>query len=164
MADLSVPDGEKYEDLGINFRQMTATIMGKYIAPELAAITSLFEQWKREATDFLDRAQGAAASDIERPELPKSNTSRWSKLLLASRNKVTLRAVARIPEDADLFRIDGWRKKPKSTERAFERTCSQALATTAEAIFAVHGRLTNDRKLVTSIALRLVCNDYGSFA
>jgi hypothetical protein len=28
MADLSVPDGEKYGDLGINFRQMTATIMG----------------------------------------------------------------------------------------------------------------------------------------
>ena len=42
MADLSVPDGEEYGDLGINFRQMTATIMEKYIAPELAAITSLF--------------------------------------------------------------------------------------------------------------------------
>src|SRR5215471_13264757 len=37
MADLSVPDGEQYGDLGINFRQMTAMIMGKYIAPELAA-------------------------------------------------------------------------------------------------------------------------------
>ena len=27
MADLSVPDGEKYEDLGVNFRKMTATIL-----------------------------------------------------------------------------------------------------------------------------------------
>jgi hypothetical protein len=59
MADLSVPDSEKYEDLGINFRQMTATIMGKYIAPELAAI-------KRDAADFSDRAQGATVSDFER--------------------------------------------------------------------------------------------------
>src|SRR5262252_763309 len=67
MADLSVPDGEKYEDLGINFRQMTATIMGKHIAPELTAITSLFEQLRHEATDFLDRALGATASDIGRP-------------------------------------------------------------------------------------------------
>jgi hypothetical protein len=66
IADLSVPDSEKYEDLGINFRQMTATIMGKYIAPELAAITSLFEQLKRDAADFSDRAQGATVSDIER--------------------------------------------------------------------------------------------------
>src|SRR5262252_747937 len=71
MADLSVPDGEKYEDLGINFRQMTATIMEKHIAPELAAITSLFEELKREAADSLDGAQGAIASDItERPEFP----------------------------------------------------------------------------------------------
>src|SRR5260370_40357109 len=80
MADLSVPDGEKYEDLGINFRQMTATIMGKYIAPELTAITSLFEQLKHEAADFFDRAQGATASDIERPEFPNSNPVRWSGL------------------------------------------------------------------------------------
>src|SRR5215470_2370475 len=74
MADLSVPDGEKYGDLGINFRQMTATIMGRYIEPELAAITSLFEQLKREAADFLDKAQGAAASDniIERSEFSKA--------------------------------------------------------------------------------------------
>src|SRR5262252_5041419 len=163
MADLSVPDGKKYEDLGINFRQMTATIMGKDIAPELAAITSLFEQAKREAADFLDRAQGATASDIERPEFRKSSASLWSRLFLPSRNKMPARAVMRIPEDADVVRIDGWRKKAQSTEHAFERTCYQALVTTAEAIFAVHGRLTSDRKLITSIALRLVCNDYGSF-
>jgi hypothetical protein len=165
MADLSVPDGEEYEDLGINFRQMTATIMGKYIAPELAAITSLFEQLKREAADFLDRAQDATASNIvERSAFPRSNPSRWSKIFLPFRIKTPTRAVTRFPEDADVIRIDGWRKKAQSTERAFERTCYQALVTTAEAIFAVHGRLTNNRKLITSIALRLVCNDYGSFA
>jgi hypothetical protein len=164
MADLSVPDGEKYEDLGINFRQMTATIMGKYIAPELAAITSLFERLKREATDFLDRAQDATVSDIDRPEFSTPNPSRWSRFLLPSRNKVPTRAVTRIPEHADLVRIDGWRKKAQSTEQAFERTCYQALVTTAEAIFAVHGRLANNRELITSIALRLLCNDHGSFA
>ena len=163
MADLSVPDGEQYGDLGINFRQMTATIMGKYIAPELAAITSLFEELKREAADSLDGAQGAIASDIiERPEFPKANRSRWSRFFLPSRSEALTRAVTRIPEHADLVRIDGWRKRAQSTERALERTCYHALVTTAEAIFAVHGRLTNNRKLITSIALRLVCNDYGS--
>src|SRR5262249_13115652 len=140
MADLSVPDGEKYEDLGINFRQMTSTIMGKYIAPELSAITSLFEQLKREAADFLDRAQGATASDIERPEFPKPGLRRWSRFFLPPRGKMPTRVVARISEHADVVRIDGWREKAQSTEHAFERTCYQALVTTAEAIFAVHGR------------------------
>ena len=31
MADLPVPDGDKYEDLGINFRSMTRAIMTGYI-------------------------------------------------------------------------------------------------------------------------------------
>jgi hypothetical protein len=164
MADLSVPDGQKYEDLGINFRQMTATIMGTYIAPQLAAITSLFEQMKSEAADFLDRVQGQTASFIERPEFSKSNPSRWARFFLPPRNKAPARAVTQIPGHDDIVRIDGWRKKAQSTEQAFERTCYQALVTTAEGIFAVHGRLPNDRKLITSIALRLVCNDYGSIA
>jgi hypothetical protein len=164
MADLSVPDGEKYEDLGINFRHMTTTIIDRYIAPELAAITSLFEQLKGEAADFLDRAFDAAPSGIERPESPASLPSRWPRLFLPSRNKAPMRAVSRSPERTDIVRIDGWRKKAQSTTHAFERACCQALITTAEAIFAVHGRLPNDCKLMTSIALRLVCNDYGSLS
>jgi hypothetical protein len=43
MADLSVPDGEKYEDLGVNFRRMTATILGKYIAPKMSDTASTSE-------------------------------------------------------------------------------------------------------------------------
>jgi hypothetical protein len=163
MADLSVADGEKYEDLGINFRQMTATIMEKYIAPERAAITSLFEQLKCEAADFLDRAQGAAVFDSGRSEFPRSDPIR-SRFFWSSRNKVPTRAVTRTAEHADVVRIAGWRKKAQSTERVFERACYQALVTTAEAIFAVHGRLMNNRRLITSIALRLVCNEYGSLA
>ena len=33
MGCLSVPDGKVYEDLGINFRRMTGTIMSKYVMP-----------------------------------------------------------------------------------------------------------------------------------
>jgi hypothetical protein len=164
MADLSVPDGEKYADLGINFRRMTATIMGTYVAPELAAITSLFEQLKSEATDFLDRAQDATVLEVDRAESPKSSPSVWSRLFPASHYRARARTITRSPEQTDLVRIDGWRKKTRSTGDAFERSCYQALVATAEAVFAVHGRLPNDRKLVTSIALRLVCNDYGSIA
>jgi hypothetical protein len=164
MADLSVPDGDKYEDLGINFRRMTATIMRRYVAPELAAITSLFEQVKGEAADFLDKAQDAEASGVERPDLRPSGGGRWSRLFSPSRRQASVPAVLPAPEKADVARIAGWRRKAQSARNAFERTCYQALVTTADGIFAVHGRLANDRRLMTSIALRLVCNDYGSRA
>jgi hypothetical protein len=162
MADLSVPDGDRYEDLGINFRHITATIMRQYVAPELAAITSLFEQVKGEAADFLHRAQDATACGVERTEFPRSG--RWSRLFFASRDRSPAPAVKPAPEQADVARIDGWRRKAQSASGAFERTCYQALVTTAEGIFGVHGRLANDHRLITSIALRLVCNDYGGRA
>ena len=37
-ANLSVPDGAKYEDLGINFRAMTAAILRRAITPRMAAL------------------------------------------------------------------------------------------------------------------------------
>ena len=43
MADLSVPDGKVYEDLGINFRRMVGIILSKYVAPERAGIVAAFE-------------------------------------------------------------------------------------------------------------------------
>lgn len=163
MADFSVPDGEKYADLGINFRQITATMMAQCVAPELPEINALFEQVKREAADVLDRAQDTS-DVVRRPEIPASSPGRWSKLFSPSRDKAPPRAVAQGPEHGDIARIDGWRKQAQSTGRTFERNCYQALVATAEGIFAVHGRLLNDRSLITSIALRLVCNEYGSLA
>lgn len=164
MADLSVPDGEKYEDLGINFRRMTTTIMERYVAPEMAAITAVFEQVKREAADVLDRTQEATDSGAGPPDVPRTDMRRWPRLFFPFRNKEPPCAVTRSPEHADVLRIDGWRRKARLSAHAFECACCQALVTTAEAIFAAHGRLPNDRKLITSIALRLVCNDYGSVA
>jgi hypothetical protein len=172
MADLSVPDGEKYEDLGINFRRMTATIMDRHIAPELPAITAVFERVKGEAAAFLDAAQDAvkdaakdaAPSGAGRPDVRPSAPGRWSRFFRSAHDAAPPRAAAPVSERDDVGRIEGWRRKAQAAGNAFERACCQALVATAEAIFKVHGRLPNDRKLVTSIALRLVCNDYGSLA
>jgi hypothetical protein len=162
MADLSVPDGEKYEDLGVNFRQMTAAIMDKHIVPKMSEIDGVFERLKREATDFIDRAQTAGSSVNEDVEpAADSRIARWWRMIRSGRNSAEAKAAARTAADQDLANIACWRAR-QSAEDRFERACYQALVTTADAIFAKRGRLTNDRKLITSIALRLVCNDYGS--
>jgi hypothetical protein len=173
MADLSVADGDKYADLGINFRHMTATIMSKYIAPEMAAITAQFERVKGEAADFLDRAQrehepDTAASGGLAAVPPSTSRSRPGLFRLLrlrpARDAAAARAAPRTREQDDLARMERWRREAQLAEPAFERSCWNALATAAEAIFAVQGRLPNDRRLVTAVALRLVCNDYGSCA
>jgi hypothetical protein len=163
MADLSVPDGEKYEDLGVNFRQMTATILDKYVAPKMSEINRAFDQLKHEASDFIDKAQTAFLSLNENVKATRdSSTRRWSRLFLPGRKRIQVKTTIRAPADQDLVDIACWRTKAQSIGDPFERACYQALVKTADAIFARHARLTNDRKLIASIALRLVCNDYGS--
>jgi hypothetical protein len=160
MADLSVPDGEKYEDLGVNFRRMTATILGKYIAPKMSEIRGAYDRLKREASDFIDKAQMAVSSlneDVK--ETRDFGTRHWSRFFLPSLRGTQVKMA---PAGRDLADIACWRTKAQSIGGPFEQACYQALVTTADAIFTRRGRLPKDRKLMTSIALRLVCNDYGS--
>ncbi|MGU3541160.1 hypothetical protein ACLBXP_25130, partial [Methylobacterium sp. A54F] len=55
MAELSVPLGETYGDLGVNFRAITARILAEDIAPRAAEIAAA-----------LDAVRAAAAAAIER--------------------------------------------------------------------------------------------------
>lgn len=156
MADLSVPDGDRYEDLGINFRAMTARIMAGYVEPELDAITTLFTRVRDDAAAFLARAQDAV--DGVAPPVP-ARRGLWS----AFRRNAS--ATARTPESSDAAVIDGWRLKAQEMALPpFQRSCCQALVAAAEAIFAVHGRLLHDRTLIAELALRLFCGDYASRA
>src|SRR5260370_35794561 len=43
MADLSVPDGSKIGDLGINFREITNRLLNRYIQPVLPNIMAEYE-------------------------------------------------------------------------------------------------------------------------
>ena len=40
-ADVSVPDGTKIEDLGINFREIVSVVAERYVAPRMDAISAL---------------------------------------------------------------------------------------------------------------------------
>src|SRR5687768_17244132 len=47
-ADLSVPDGPRVEDLGINFRHITHTILTRHIAPQMDAIVAEYQSARKE--------------------------------------------------------------------------------------------------------------------
>ena len=44
MSGIAVPDGRDYEDLGINFREIAATILNRFIAPHREDLARVFEQ------------------------------------------------------------------------------------------------------------------------
>jgi len=53
-ADLSVPDGPNYEDLGINLRGMVAAILERHVTPQMPLIRSAFDAERERAARVID--------------------------------------------------------------------------------------------------------------
>ena len=58
-ADLSVPDGPSYAELGINLRSMVDTILRKYAFPELDRIKAVHERVSADAATWMDHELAA---------------------------------------------------------------------------------------------------------
>ena len=129
----------------------------------MSDINCIFDQLKHVASEFIDMAQTAVPLLNDGVKATRDSSTRtWSRLFLPGRKRTQVKTTWGAPADQDLVDIAHWRTKAQSIGDPFERACYQALVTTTDAIFTRRSRLPNDRKLITSIALRLVCNDYGS--
>ena len=62
-TSLSVPDGGDYEDLGRSFREITTTILNRYIAPHRAELAQVFEQLRSTASLMIERELAKAFAD-----------------------------------------------------------------------------------------------------
>ena len=87
-ADIAVPDGSRYADLGINFREIASTIQDQYIAPHRDQLVALLDDIRRDAGHRI-RAQldegidegifGQASGPLE----PEEDRSLLSRILFA---------------------------------------------------------------------------------
>jgi hypothetical protein len=162
MADLTVPDGEKYEDLGVNFRHMTARIMDDHVAARLPAISLAFFEFMEKASRFI---KDSLKPEVTRAAKAATVWRRWSPSHLFASTRPPeeqLRAMARTPSGDDAARVTALRCRLQSISDPFEVACYRALLLAMEAVFTKQGRIVNDTDLIVSVALRLVCNDYGS--
>ncbi len=53
-GELSVPDGARYEDLGINFRAMVGVILERDVQPRMAELTAAYEDARRRLKSAID--------------------------------------------------------------------------------------------------------------
>ena len=91
MADLSVPDGPRVEDLGINFRAMTSAILARHVEPRMNDIEQTYHRLEREIA-ALARAELEAA-------FAARALADWEGRAAGERNataRAALRAVARV--------------------------------------------------------------------
>ena len=89
MAEFSVPDGSRIEDLGINFRQITSLLIGRYLEPQMPEITAAFAHARSRVAEaihsaFADLGPAPAHVPAGRPPLLRLWSRRRSPSQLAA--------------------------------------------------------------------------------
>jgi hypothetical protein len=166
MADLSVPDGSKIGDLGINFREMTNRLLDRYIEPELPSIISAYEEVRRRLSDEIGSALSTLSAGSTRQVASKVANARQSPLArffsrvshhpTASREPVP-GAIGWGPRE-----ISDCERMAVNTGDPLRRAGYRALARVMSALFTTHGRAWGTPELIRSIATDLACNTHGS--
>ena len=159
-ADLSVPDGSRIEDLGINFRQMTGVLLNRCIEPRMSEIDAIYDAAKRRLSEIVTNELAgldAAAADST------------SALPTAKREFLSFFKRARAPAavaDSDVRDpgqlIATWGAKAHSLPAGAEQAAYRALSTVVSALLIRHGSVWGSRQLIASLVTDMACNHFGS--
>jgi len=159
-ADISVPDGSKIEDLGINFRRIVNTILTRYVAPEQHVIEAKYESLRRNLATVIATELALlypAPSQIAAP--PRSPVGRLRSLFHRARPDETTTDAGALAESAV---IAAWEANARSGHDPVRAAACRALARVASALVARHGQVWGDRDTIAAVALDLACNAHGS--
>ena len=160
MTGIAVPDGRDDEDLGKNFREIAATILNRFIAPNRERLTRVFEQQKHEASALIAHELETALAQPRTPaDSRQSDHSRWSFVFKTS-GKSPPRPAETVAE-RDQRIVSAWQEQSQQNDRLRSR-CFAALHRVATAVTSQHGRLLGDNALLEELVVTLVCNDLGS--
>jgi hypothetical protein len=156
-ADLSVPDGQKIEDLGINFREMTRAILARYIEPRMASIVARYEALR-------DEVEACVARELDQLSgTPAGTPKRGVLRTLFARRAGTSTSAEGDPERVPRL-VAEWQRFAEASNDLVERATKRALAKSVSALLARHGRLWGSREMIASLAASIACNQAGSDA
>jgi hypothetical protein len=155
MADLSVPDGNLYEDLGINFRRMAGIILSKYVSPKRVEICGVFSAACDRALKLF-QAELHMLSSAGEPQAA-SQPKGWFARLMGRVDPAPAAPVSVSIDDQQAR----WREL-SCNQGTLEAAAYASLLRTAGAIIGRRGRLMGDDELIARLALRDFGNGYGS--
>jgi len=154
MADFSVPDGEKIEDLGINFRAMVRTILDRYAQPRMGTLIAAYDETRARIATFID----AELARLSRPPAaptapPQSWWSSWFKRPPAP-PPPTSAATEWNPAV-----IAEWHARAHADGNPLDRAACRALARIVTALLNRHGEPWGTREMIARLATGLACNE-----
>ncbi len=161
-ANLTVPDGPNYADLGISFREIAANILSKHITPHVAELNKLHEDLNRDASARIEsELSNQLYTSPSRTSL-KSGREGLSRLFGFGQPRTNQVVPEQSLEERLRRVLNIWVEKSNDVESPFEKACLEALVKIVAAITRTRGRLIGDTSLITRLATTMVCNGYGS--
>jgi hypothetical protein len=160
-ADLFVSDGSKYEDLGVNYRNIVDAILRDYIQPHMPQIVERFNQLSTQVETMVEAELATSLFGESTRTENKKNKFSFVKLFKAKKKKPNTGEVETIEQRHQRI-LSGWEQKTDPTADPLLDSMYQALSIVANAIIIKNGRLTGDKALLTSLVRGIVCNGHGS--
>ena len=157
-ADVSVPDGLRVEDLGINFRRILRALLARCIDPRMPEIVALYESCRRDITKAVERALAGLRSPAPAPQETHATPRRGWLSLLARTNARVVEPLAASEDET----IAAWKQKGDGADDPLERSISRALANVAAAVNVRQGSARGAYDIVASLATDVACNDFAS--
>ena len=155
-ADLHVPDGPNYADLGLSLRRMASQILIHHVTPKMAELEQEYDRNHRVICDRLSSYLDADVYGIgTAPKVPKKRA--FKDWIFGKKPDVK---VEQAPPE--LLALTKWQAEASVTEVALDLACLKALQIIVGGIIGRRGRLVADKDLIVKLASILVCNAYGS--
>lgn len=160
-ADLAVPDGPNYEDLGISLRSMVATIYDKYVLAEIDQVEAAFEDGKSTARNYINEQLSLQIFNRE-PATPVKPESSSLITRLFNRFKSDSKVAIKRLEPVEIIALEHWREMLKSAPTPLQKSYLAVLIKVVGGITGHRGKLIPDQALVTKIAVSQVCNEQSA--
>ena len=158
-ADLAVDDGQKTEDLGINFRHMAEIILTRHLAPHMTEFTAAYDALRTLLFNAVTAALDMGLQDAAPQQHTRGNF--WSRLF-GTAGPATAVPPAHGRDARDLQAIRRWETRLQTTQDPLQRAACRALIRVVSAMHARHGRMWGEHALIATVAADLACNEYGS--
>jgi hypothetical protein len=163
-ADLSVPDGNRVEDLGINFRRMTQTILERHIEPHMSEIVAAYEALKRALSDAVNVEIAALFGAATEAAARTGSEEKSGLLAFLQPFRRGRKTAPRVEDDWERGNrlLREWAAKSQSTDSPLLKSVYGALIRGVSAVRAKHGRTWGDTSLLSRLAVGIACNEHGS--
>jgi hypothetical protein len=161
-ADIAVPDGPQYEDLGINFRDIAATILTRYVEPHMPEIVRAYNELRAQTVHALEAELASSLFAPARKPAAGSPRRGLSGLFGLMRHRGADNSRRESIEERERRVLAAWQSKADGADDPSVRAAYRALLRLARALLITHGRVAGERTLLATLAAELACNEHGS--